>query len=90
VMHGAFILVLGLFLGDSVGVLFRLLPTAILGVILFFGGLELASGVKVGNGERADRIILVLTAGLALWNMGVAYLAGLVLAEIVERKWLRL
>ena len=90
VMHGAFILLLGLFFGDSVGVLFRLLPTAILGVILFFGGLELASGVKAGSTERADRLILVLTAGLALWNMGVAYLAGLLLAVCVERKLLRL
>jgi MFS superfamily sulfate permease-like transporter len=90
VMHGAFILLLGLFFGDSVGILFRLLPTAILGVILFFGGLELASGVKVGNGERADRFVLVLTAGLALWNMGVAYLAGLALAVCIEQQRLRL
>jgi MFS superfamily sulfate permease-like transporter len=90
VMHGAFILLLGLFFGDSIGVMFRLVPTAILGVILLFGGLELASGVKGGNEERADRFVLVLTAGLALWNMGVAYLAGLALAVCIEQKRLRL
>jgi hypothetical protein len=60
------------------------------GVILLFGGLELAAA---GNPEKAapeDRAILVLTAGLALWNMGAAYLAGLELYQAVRRRLITL
>ncbi len=89
VMHGAFILFLGLFLADSVGVLFKLLPTAILGVILFFGGLELAAGVRPDPVDKGDRVVLVLTAGVAMWNMGVGYAAGLLLWYAFRRGWLR-
>jgi MFS superfamily sulfate permease-like transporter len=89
VMHGVLVLFLGLFLSDSVGILFKLLPVSILGVILFFGGLELAAGVKVGVPEKGDRIVLLLTAGVALWNMGVAYAGGLVLWYAFHRGWLR-
>ena len=89
VMHGAFVLVLGLFLADSVGTMFKLIPASILGVILFFGGLELASGVRPDAAERGDRIVLALTAGVALWNMGVAYAGGLLLWYALRRGWLR-
>jgi hypothetical protein len=89
VMHGAFVLFLGLFLADSVGTMFKLIPASILGVILFFGGLELASGVRADATERGDRIVLVLTAGVALWNMGVAYASGLLLWYAFRRGWLR-
>lgn len=89
VMHGAFILLLGLFLADSVGVLFKLLPTSILGVILFFGGLELAAGVRPDPSDKGDRVVLILTAGVAMWNMGVGYAAGLLLWYAFQRGWLR-
>ena len=89
VAHGVLVLFLGLFLSDSVGILFKLLPASILGVILFFGGLELAAGVKVGAPEKSDRVVLLLTAGVALWNMGVAYAGGLLLWYAFRRGWLR-
>jgi hypothetical protein len=34
--------------------------------------------------------VLVVTAGIALWNMGVAYLAGLLLYHAAQRGILRL
>jgi MFS superfamily sulfate permease-like transporter len=89
VMHGIFILLLGLFFADSVATLFKLLPGAILGVILFFGGLELAAGVKADTSTKADRVVLILTAGLAMWNMGVGYASGLLLWYAFQQKWLR-
>lgn len=89
VMHGAFVLFLGLFLADSVGTLFKLLPGSLLGTILFFGGLELASGVKADLSERRDRLVLILTAGLAMWNMGVGYAAGLLLWYALQQGRLR-
>jgi MFS superfamily sulfate permease-like transporter len=89
VMHGAFVLFLGLFLADSVATMFRLLPTAILGLILFVGGLELAVGVRGGMPEKSDRYVLILTAGLSMWNMGLGYAAGLALWYAFQQKWIR-
>ena len=62
----------------------------VLGVILFFGGIELDAST---NGEalpRSERTIMVVTAGVALWNMGVAYVAGLVLYYAAARGIVRL
>ena len=90
VVLGALILFIGLFLSDSVATLFKLFPRSLLGVILLFGGLELAAGAH-GNGyQRGDRYVVLLTAGLSLWNMGVGYLAGLTLWHALQREWLRI
>jgi len=43
-----------------------------------FGGLELAAGVQTSNLGKADRYVMAFTAGVALWNMGAAYVGGLV------------
>jgi Molybdate transporter of MFS superfamily len=90
VILGSLILFVGLFLADSVATLFKFFPPAILGVILLFGGLELAAGAKNGPNAKQERSIVYLTAGLAMWNMGAAYLVGLLLAVACERQWVRL
>lgn len=61
----------------------------VLGVILIFGGLELAAGVQAHHSEKADRYVMLLTAGLSQWNMGVGYVAGLVLWHAYQRGWLK-
>jgi len=43
----------------------------------------------IGN-RRSDVSIMLVTGGLAMWNMGVAYLAGLILYYGVERRVLKL
>ena len=50
----------------------------------------MAAGGRGGANSKEDRYIIYLTAGLAMWNMGVAYLAGLLLAIACERKWVTL
>ncbi len=90
VILGSLVLFLGLFLADSVATLFRCFPPAILGVILLFGGLELAAGGRGGSNGKEERYVIYLTAGLAMWNMGVAYLVGLLLSIACERRWVRL
>jgi hypothetical protein len=90
VILGSLVLFVGLFLADSVATLFKCFPPVILGVILLFGGLELAAGGRGGSTSKEERYIVYLTAGLAMWNMGVAYLVGLLLAIACERKWVRL
>ena len=85
VILGIIVLVLGLFFSDSVAMIFKFFPPSILGVILFFTGLELASMVRDIGSKRSDVYIMLVTAGFAMWNMGVAYLAGLVLYYGVEK-----
>ena len=70
--------------------LFRLFPLPVLGVILMFAGLELATSATNGEASAADRTVLAITAGLALWNMGAAYLTGLLVCHAAERRLIRL
>lgn len=90
VILGALLLVGALFFADSAATVFRLFPVPVLGVILFFGGIELAVGFNGETFSRSERTVLVVTAGIALWNMGVAYLAGLLLYHATKRGILRL
>jgi hypothetical protein len=89
VILGVIILMTGLFLSDSVTFLFQFFPRPILGVILFFAGIELALVVKDIKLKRQNLFVLLVTAGTAMWNMGVAYLAGLLLYYGIERRWIR-
>lgn len=89
VMLGVLVLGIGLVLGDSVGTLFKLFPRSLLGVILLFGGLELAAGVQGTSQEKSDRYVLLLTAGIAMWNVGAGYLVGLLLWYAIRARWLR-
>jgi hypothetical protein len=89
VILGVIILILGLFFSDSVATIFKMFPPSILGVILFFTGLELASISRDIGSKRSDVYIMLVTAGLAMWNMGVAFLAGLSLYYGVEKRILR-
>jgi MFS superfamily sulfate permease-like transporter len=85
VILGVLLLGIALFFADSTGTLLRLFPLPVLGVILLFGGLELAAAGSAEETASTDRAILVLTAGLALWNMGAAYLTGLALYHAARR-----
>jgi Molybdate transporter of MFS superfamily len=90
VILGGLLRGLALFYADSVATVFRLFPPPILGVILFFGGMELAASVNGESYGRAERTVLVVTAGVALWNVGAAYLAGLLLHHASLRGLVRL
>jgi MFS superfamily sulfate permease-like transporter len=90
VVLGAVLLVLALIFSDSVATLFRLFPLPVLGVVLFFGGMELAASTNGEPMPRDARTIVVVTAGLALWNMGAAYIAGLLLYHAARRGVVRL
>jgi MFS superfamily sulfate permease-like transporter len=90
VILGVLLTVGALFFADSVATVFRLFPLPVLGVILFFSGIELAVGINGETFSRSERTVLVVTAGVALWNMGVAYLAGLLLHHAAQRGILRL
>jgi MFS superfamily sulfate permease-like transporter len=90
VMLGAIIMVLALFFSNSIGVLFEAFPKAILGVILFFAGAELAITTRDIGNKKEDVYVMLIVAGFAMWNMGVAFLVGIILYNALQRQWLRL
>jgi MFS superfamily sulfate permease-like transporter len=89
VILGSIMLVLGLFFADSIAIFFKLFPPALLGVILMFGGLELAAGVQPNHAPKEDRYVMFLTAGVSTLNMGVGYLVGLLLWYAFQWRWLK-
>jgi len=89
VILGLIVLLTGLFLSDSVSLLFQVFPRPILGVILFFAGVELALVVRDVKMKKQNLFVLLVTAGTAMWNMGVAYLAGLILYYALQRRWFK-
>lgn len=84
VVLGTTLLIMSLFLGKSLTVLLQLFPLAILGVILFLAGAELAQSAYNQNGSRRDFYITVATAGTALWNAGAALAVGYLLDLIMK------
>jgi len=89
VILGVIVLLTGLFLSDSVALIFQVFPRPILGVILFFAGVELALVIKDVKLKKQNLFVLLVTAGIAMWNMGVAYLAGLMLYYGLQRRWFK-
>jgi len=89
VILGVIVLFTGLFLSDSVSLIFQIFPRSILGVILFFAGVELALVVKDVKLKKQNLFVLLVTAGTAMWNMGIAYLAGLILYYGLQRRWIK-
>ncbi|MHB0870725.1 MAG: putative sulfate/molybdate transporter, partial [Chloroflexota bacterium] len=85
VILGGILLFLGLFLGHSVDLIFQIFPAAILGVILFFAGAELALSARDVGSRKEDFYLMLVTAGFATWNMGVAFVAGVLLHHALRR-----
>lgn len=89
VFLGVIVLLTGLFLSDSVALFFQVFPRSILGIILFFAGMELALVIRDVQLRKENLYVLLVTAGIAMWNMGAAYLAGLALYYGIQRMWIK-
>jgi MFS superfamily sulfate permease-like transporter len=90
IILGATLLVLALFFSGSVEALFRLFPEAVLGVILFLTGAQLALGSCDFSEDKGERFVTLVTAAFAVWNVGIAFLVGIAGAYIAKRGMLRL
>jgi MFS superfamily sulfate permease-like transporter len=90
IILGVILLACGVLLPSSISTIFQLFPTSVLGVILFFAGLQLALGSRDTSSEKADRFIVLATAGLAVWNVGVAVLFGILVHCFAKRGLLKL
>lgn len=85
VILGALLLVLAVFFSDSVVHLLQLLPSAVLGVILFLTGVQLAMGSLPSHASKAQAFVTLATAGVAMWNVAIAFAVGLVLWQFAKR-----
>ena len=90
VMLGGILLVLGLCYSHAAGALFDAFPRAILGVVLFFAGCELARTIRSIGSDRHDVYVMLVVAGFAMWNMGAAFMVGIALHGALQRGWIRL
>ena len=90
IILGVFILLVAFFLSGSVGVILELFPRAILGVILFLTGTQLALGSCDFSKNKEERFITLVTAAFSMWNVGLAFIAGMLLAYLKERDHFRL
>ena len=90
VILGTIIIILALFFSDSISIIFKIFPAPILGVILFFAGTELAIVVRDIGDNKIDFYVMLIVAGFAMWNMGVAFLVGVILDNALKRGWIKI
>ncbi len=90
IILGAILLCLAFFFSHSVSAVFDLFSRPVLGVILFLTGAQLALGSCDFSKNKGERFITITTAAFSMWNVGLAFVAGMTLAYILKRGWLRL
>jgi len=90
VILGSLLILTALFFSDSVAIIFKIFPNAILGVILFFAGSELAIVVRDIGEKKSDFYVMLIVTAFAMWNMGAAFLVGIVLDTALSRGWIRI
>jgi MFS superfamily sulfate permease-like transporter len=90
IILGIILLVLALFFSSSVSTLLRIFPPAVLGVILFLTGAQLALGSCDISKDKGERFATVITAALAIWNVGIAFVVGSAVLLVARRGWLKL
>jgi hypothetical protein len=89
VILGSILVLIALFFSDSVSIIFTIFPNAILGVILFFAGSELALVVRDIGDKKPDFYVMLIVAAFAMWNMGVAFLVGVILDTSLRKGWIK-
>ncbi|MHB8908622.1 MAG: putative sulfate/molybdate transporter [Syntrophales bacterium] len=90
VILGSILVLIALFFSDSVALFFKIFPNAILGVILFFAGSELAIVVRDIGDRKSDFYVMLIVAAFAMWNMGAAFLVGVILDNALRSGWIRI
>ena len=90
IMLGVLLTAIALLLGDSIATLLRVFPHSVLGVILFLAGAELALGSREPGSDKVDRFVILATAALAVWNVGIAVIFGILAHHASKRGWLKI
>lgn len=89
IILGGMLVLVALFLGSSVEILLQIFPAPILGVILFLAGAQLALGCEFGH-DKNDRFVTLITAACAMWNIGIAFILGMLVYHLLRRGWVKL
>ena len=58
-------------------------------MILFLTGAQLALGSCDLSKDKGERFVTLVTAALAVWNVGIAFVVGVAAYELNKRGWLR-
>jgi Molybdate transporter of MFS superfamily len=90
IILGAILLTLAFCFSGSIEAILNVFPKAVLGVILFLTGAQLALGSCDFSKNKGERFITIATAAFATWNVGLAFVVGLALNYIAKRGLLRL
>ena len=90
VILGAILCVVALFFSGSVATLLKLFPLPVLGVVLFLTGAQLALGSCDFSKQKHERFATLVTAGCAVWNVGLGFALGWLLLAALRRGWVRL
>jgi MFS superfamily sulfate permease-like transporter len=90
IILGTVLLLVAFFLSGSVVTILELFPRAVLGVILFLTGAQLALGSCDFGQNKEERFITLVAAAFSMWNVGLAFIVGILLAYLKEQNRLRL
>ena len=58
-------------------------------MILFLTGTQLALGSCDLSKDKGERFVTVITAALAVWNVGIAFVVGMAAYALNKKGWLR-
>ncbi len=90
IILGGLLVIVALFFSGSVEIIFKIFPAPILGVILFLTGAQLALGSCNFGETKNDRFVTLITAACAIWNIGLAFVAGVATYHLLKRGWVKL
>lgn len=86
VILGVGFIIAALFFSSSILLLLNIFPESILGVILFFAGLELSVSARDVGPDKNAFYILIVTAGFSIWNIGIGLIAGLIMQQLMKKE----
>jgi MFS superfamily sulfate permease-like transporter len=90
IILGSVLVVVALFFSGSVETLLKIFPVPVLGVILFLTGAQLALGSCDFGKSKNDRFVSLITAACSVWNIGIAFVLGMVVYHMLRRGLIKL
>jgi len=90
IILGTLLILVALCFSGSVEILLKIFPLPILGVILFMTGSQLSLGSCDMGRDKGERFVTLTTAAFAIWNVGIAFVFGLIAYHAHKRGYFRL
>ncbi len=86
---GLLLLFIGMFLGSSGLQILQIIPSAVLGGMLFYSGLDLIKPIKSEDNYEMFVFAVVVVLSVSL-NPAVGFLAGIPLYSVLKKGWLKI